>query len=105
MGQSYLFKCTKCNYKVESSGRKDCGMIAMVEPYICNDCKKITDVQIGESGKEILPEDLNKGQEKDYYRCSHCGGKNITKWNIQTKPCPKCGNKMKKDPTISTCWD
>jgi DNA-directed RNA polymerase subunit RPC12/RpoP len=105
MGQSYTFKCTKCDYEVESSGKKDWGMIAVVEPYICNDCREVRDVRIGEYGKEIFPEDLSKGQEKDYYRCHHCGGKNITKWNTQTKPCPKCGSRMKKDPSTIIYWD
>ena len=105
MGQWYTFKCSKCDYEVRSSGEKDCGMLAVVEPYICNDCRKITDVQIGEIGMVISPELLNADQEKDYYRCHHCGGKNITKWNTQTKPCPKCGSRMKKDLSTIISWD
>jgi len=46
---------------------------------------------------KILTEDLSEDQEKDYYHCDHCGGKNITKSNIRIKPCPKCGSRMTKD--------
>jgi DNA-directed RNA polymerase subunit RPC12/RpoP len=97
MGTSYTFNCTNCGYEVEFSGQKDFGMLAVVEPYIFNDCRQVVDVSIGEYGKEILPEDSSEDQEKDYYRCDHCGGKNITKQNIRIKPCPKCRSRMKKD--------
>jgi len=73
-------------------------MLAVVAPYICNDCMIITDVLIGEFGKVILFEALDEKQKKEYYSCSDCGKKNINKWDIREKPCPKCGCRMKKDP-------
>lgn len=97
MGQIYRYKCTNCNYEVETSGKKDFGMIAVVRPYICNDCKIITDVLIGETGKVFNKGKLTNDQ-KDFYKCSNCKGENIIVWNNKKKPCPKCGNKMKKDP-------
>ena len=53
MGTAYLFKCTNCDYSTESSGKKDWGMCGTVRPYICNDCKELTDVLIGKFGEEI----------------------------------------------------
>ncbi len=97
MGQTFTYKCTNCNYEVETSGKKDCGFHAVVRPYICNDCKIINDVLIGEYGKVFNKEKLTKDQ-KDFYKCSNCDGENIVVWDNKKKPCPKCGNKMIKDP-------
>lgn len=97
MGSRYQFKCTKCDYTAHSSGNRDCGFFAVVQPYICNDCKEVIDVQIGEFGKVIPPEKLNEEQKKDYYRCYDCKGTNLTLWDPHNRLCPKCGGKMKKD--------
>ncbi len=106
MGARFTFKCTKCNYTVESSGDKDCGMFAVVQPYICNDCRVVIDVQIGEYGKVIPPEKLDEEQKKSYYRCYECNGINLTLWSSKCRKCPKCGGRMQQDsdgPCIN--WD
>jgi len=80
-------------------------MQAVVKPNICNDCKIITDVSIGELGKAIRKDKLTEDQ-KDFYKCSECGGSNIKVWNTAKRPCPKCGGKMYKvsdEPEIF--WD
>ena len=97
MGSRYLFKCTNCDYTVESSGEKDWGKFAVVQPYICNDCREVIDVQVGEYGEVIPPEKLNEEQKKDYYRCDECSGTNLTLWNPKDRRCPKCGGEMQQD--------
>lgn len=106
MGEKFVFKCTNCDYEVLSSGERDYGMLAIVAPYICNDCLIVTDVLIGEFGKDIPPEFLDEKQKKEYYCCTNCSGKNINKWDIQEKPCSKCGSRMKKNSVIpEILWD
>ena len=36
-------------------------------------------------------------KQGDFYKCTNCGGTNITIWDTKLKPCPKCGGEMKKD--------
>lgn len=78
-------------------------MIAVVEPYICNNCKELTDVLVGEYGHKIKKSDLTD-DKKDYYLCSNCYSENITIWNIKKRPCPKCGNNMRKGQE-AILWD
>jgi DNA-directed RNA polymerase subunit RPC12/RpoP len=59
MGRLLKYKCSKCNYEVLTSGKKDYGMMAVTKSYICNDCKIITDVTIGEFGKVISKNKLS----------------------------------------------
>ena len=105
MGSWFRYRCSKCNYEVLTSGQKDYGMQAVVKPYICNDCKIITDVSIGEFGKVIRKDKLTEDQNY-FYKCPECKGTNIKPWDNIKRPCPKCGNKMYKvsdDPEIK--WD
>lgn len=105
MGQTFIYKCSNCGYEVETSGKKDFGMRSVVKPYICNDCKVITDVLIGEFGEEFSKDKKPDGYS-DFYKCTECGGENISVWNTTKKPCPKCGSKMKTDPDSPIMlWD
>lgn len=106
MGEKFTFKCTNCDYEVLSSEERDYGMLAVVAPYLCKDCTIVTDVLIGEFGKDIPIELLIEEQKKEFYCCTDCGEKNITIWNIREKPCPKCGSRMKKDSNLpEILWD
>jgi len=105
MGQSYTFKCYKCAYYKESSGKLDCGFLAVVEPYICNDCHELTDVLVGEHGEKFPIQTLTKEKLKEFYNCGECKSKNIAIWDTRKKPCPKCGSRMKKDPKTILLWD
>ena len=42
MGLLYQYKCEQCNYNVQSPSDIDYGMMAVVEPHICLDCKIVT---------------------------------------------------------------
>ncbi len=97
MGTRYLFKCTNCNYKVESSGGKDSGFMVTVETHICRFCNEITDVEV-----ELHSEEAS---DKNLFKCNNCGSKNINKWDTKKKPCPKCGCEMRNDNTLIVEWD
>ncbi len=105
MGQSFTFRCVKCDYSIESSGKRDWGMMYVVKPYTCNDCNEITDVIIGQMGHDIPKDELTE-EQRDFYKCNNCNSENITVWDIKRKPCPKCGCKMQIDSTAGTVmWD
>ena len=63
MGSHYIFKCKKCAHEVESSGKLDYGFFAVVKPFICDNCKDVFDVQIGEVG-QVIPEKLLSEMQK-----------------------------------------
>ena len=104
MGTSYAFKCNNCNYSVLTSGKKDIGMRAVTDTYICNSCNEIVDVLVGLHGETFLKEEIWIRKEQDetideseFYKCPECDSEDITKWNTTKKPCPKCNGKMKID--------
>ena len=117
MGTSCTFKCNKCGYDVESTGDFDFGMVAVVRPYICNDCNIVTDALVGKYGMEYPKEWIHNPKGKDvpdfvsvmkdsFYTCEECDGKNLTLWNPKWRKCPKCSGRMKldKDGTV-IMWD
>jgi hypothetical protein len=105
MGQKYLYKCSKCDHTLESSGKLDWGMLAVVKPYVCNRCRDVVDVLVGEHG-EVIPEDKLVGSQKDeFYCCPKCNNRDLKVWNQINHPCPKCGLKMKKDNSVIVMWD
>lgn len=103
MGTSFTYKCNKCSYKVLTSGKLDYGMLAVVDTYVCNACRAIVDVFIGENGKtftkeEIVLKKIKSENDLDFYKCPECSSDtNLLKWNIRKRPCPKCDGKMDKD--------
>jgi endogenous inhibitor of DNA gyrase (YacG/DUF329 family) len=78
MGTTYLFSCTKCEYKAKSSGQLDWGEAMVVRPFICKDCKIVVDAVASEyrgiGDTRIPPPLLKKGSHK----CPKCQGKNLT---------------------------
>ena len=55
MGTYFKYHCNKCEYETYSSGKFDYGLFAVVKPFICDNCKDVFDVQIGEEG-QVIPE-------------------------------------------------
>ena len=117
MGTSYTFKCNKCNYSVESSGKLDYGMQFVVSPYVCNDCNIVTDVIVGMQGlyfpkewfdnpkKHDIPEYMVEMRDQ-FYTCEKCNGENLIGWDSDSGKCPKCDGKMSKDDEAGTMlWD
>lgn len=85
-----------------SSGGKDYGMLAVVDTYICQSCKEIVDVCVGEAGetyrKEEIPDKKRSGFDLDFYKCPEChSDTSLVRWNKTKRPCPKCNSKMEKD--------
>ena len=111
MGRLFTFKCDSCEYTVESVGKEDKGFISVLKPYICYDCKKVRDVLVGEMG-EVVPEDMVDGvkfvnhDQKNFYSCPNCFGKNLTEWKTNSYICPKCNGTMAIDRNAPTkMWD
>ena len=121
MGMSCTFKCNKCGYDVVATGDFDYGMVAVVRPYICNDCNIVTDALVGIQGMEYPKEWIEnpKGdevpdfviedildEEYSFYTCEECNGDNLTLWNPKWRKCPKCSGRMKFDKDGMTVdWD
>ena len=106
MGTSFTYKCNKCGYHVQTSGKLDCGFFAVTDTYICQACKEIVDVAVGVHGKKYTKGEVHKQQlgagtdmDDDFYTCPECGSdQQLVKWNKKRKPCPRCDGKMKIDP-------
>jgi DNA-directed RNA polymerase subunit RPC12/RpoP len=105
LGTSFTYRCSKCEYEVQTSGGLDWGFLAVTDTYICKSCKNIVDVAVGLHGK-VYPKGqvLQKKAERkidldlDFYVCPECGSDNhLVKWDKRKKPCPKCAGKMQKD--------
>ena len=106
MGSAYTFSCKKCGYTADSCGKLDWGFHAVLEPYVCSDCKELTDVLVGEYGKKLPHLDISESFRKESYVCSECNSQNIVLWDLKKKPCPKCGSRMHKNKEgIITLWD
>jgi hypothetical protein len=43
MGRSYLFECSKCEYKAKVSGGEDSGLQFFVQTAACRDCRVLFD--------------------------------------------------------------
>lgn len=117
MGTKYVFKCSKCEYKLESSGKKSRGMFYVVSPYLCIDCKIISDVTVGILGESYLQEWFDTPNDNllpnyilenknEFYRCEECEGRNLKVWDSSIGDCPKCDGNLSidKDSPI-TLWD
>ena len=112
MGTSYTFRCNKCNYSVQTSGKLDYGLLAVTNPYVCNSCKQIVNVLVGLRGEIFLEERIKKKEypEENYdfkfYLCPVCGADTITEWDTRRKPCPKCDGRMRIDKNDGMImWD
>jgi predicted nucleic acid-binding Zn ribbon protein len=97
MGSAYSYKCTNsdCGHEATISGGKDCGFLGEVESMVCLDCKELMDVLVAPAPKlkPIEP------------RCDECKGQNLKKFYPGRTGCPKCGSKIKRDPSTLVRWD
>ena len=111
MGTLYKYKCVHCEYNVRSSSDIDYGMMAVIEPSICFDCKIVTSVAIGSFGNMYNPyiDDLGSFSEeeiKSFFKCDDCNGKNIKPWSKYNRRCPKCNDRMVQDKNAPIeLWD
>ena len=54
--------------------------------------------------RKVVKEDQQ--QESFPLLCRECNsGEHIVKWDNKSKPCPKCGTGMEKDPSFSMIYD
>ncbi|PSR12117.1 hypothetical protein C8255_27025 [filamentous cyanobacterium CCP3] len=104
MGTKYNFACPGCGYIAEwVSGQRDFGEMAVVRTVICEDCKAVVDVLIGQYGQDGLTGDPD--YDKSLNLCPKCEGTRLYSWSSK-HPCPKCDDKMLKDDTFGEMlWD
>ena len=111
MGISCKYKCINCKYNVYSSSDIDYGMMAVIEPHICLDCKEVTPVLIGSYGNRFFPDIDNSKQFTEeeianFYKCDDCNSTNIKPWSKYNRRCPKCNYRMKQDKNApEMLWD
>jgi len=101
MGISYDYTCNRCGYDVLVSGGKDCGMLAVVETRVCQNCKSVVDVRIGSRGEEGPTGDPEF--DEDLGKCPECGSSKVTVWP-RHRPCPRCKGRMYKGDGLML-WD
>lgn len=51
MGTLYDFHCESCGYHTEVSGGEDFGMISATTTILCENCKKLFDVEISDDAE------------------------------------------------------
>jgi hypothetical protein len=101
MGGIFEFTCGKCGYRAEVSGRPDCGFVAMTETMVCRHCEELVDVLVGFTPEaEDMPEAPDK---RKIGLCPQCRCKDVVAWE-KSRPCPKCGGRMKQGDMI-LLWD
>jgi hypothetical protein len=101
MGSQSEFTCEKCGYQAEVSGRKDFGMVAVVQTMICESCCQLVDVLIGRSGEEGPTGDAD--YDRDLGVCPECRGNQVSAWST-SRPCPKCEGRM-IEGEMTCLWD
>jgi len=97
VGSLYKFECRGCGYMAEVSGEKDRGFVAFVETMICRDCNELVD---GLVRCAVPSSDLGN----DIDKCPTCGGDRPEYWDLEEKPCPRCGKSTKRSPR-TLLWD
>lgn len=102
MGSRYQFSCPECGHERVVSGGLDYGFLAVVRTMVCRDCQELVDVLVRAHGQE--GETGDPEYDKDIGRCPECHGANVQRWP-RSRPCPKCGNRMKKSQEPTVMWD
>ena len=99
MGKAFLFSCPTCNYETWCSLKVDRGFTEQKKPMICLNCKTLENRTIGRF------ESKNSGEYNEITpTCNECGTtKNLTDW--VDKQCPRCVDKLRKNPDGIMMWD
>jgi hypothetical protein len=100
VGAWFNFHCPSCDYSAEVSGGDDWGMVARVQTRICESCRNLVDVYMGPALGACAIEDYDI---KCIESCPECGSNQTKKWP-KSRPCPRCGARMRKGE-ITALWD
>jgi Zn finger protein HypA/HybF involved in hydrogenase expression len=100
MGQLNEYVCNSCGYRAEVSGGGDAGMESVTVTIVCEDCRKLYDIQIGNSD---WTDEQIEAQRTFKFRCPRRATHRIKEWT-DGGPCPQCGVPMEnKGGTV--LWD
>jgi len=61
MGRTYLFECSRCEFRAKVSGRADKGFSLQVQTILCRDCKNLYDAVVRMKLPEIPARKINSG--------------------------------------------
>jgi hypothetical protein len=61
MGRTYLFECSRCEFRAKVSGRADKGFALQVQTILCRDCKNLYDAVTRLKTAELPPTKTRKG--------------------------------------------
>lgn len=101
MGSLCAFHCTKCRYKAEVSGGDDCGMEAMTTTIVCEDCRKLCDIEIGTV--QIMLAQSDQPEPPVVLHCPKNPSHRVRPWKAGD-PCPRCGAPM-ENRGLRVLWD
>ena len=98
-------QCNQCDYHLFTTGKSGLGMEYSSEPYKCDDCNIITDVTVGVFGNAFRKEDFTESkihelpdfviaEKEKFFCCEKCKGENLSQWDADLSPCPKCDGSM-----------
>jgi Zn finger protein HypA/HybF involved in hydrogenase expression len=76
VGSLSKFTCRSCGYEVEVSGGRDCGFQSVTMSILCDKCKEIFDVQIG----EVTEDDDTIDRHAKEATCPECHSHDIMEW-------------------------
>ena len=81
------------------SGGRDCGFQSVTMSILCDKCKEIFDVQIG----EVTDDDDTIDRHAKEATCPECHSHDVIEWK-EPHPCPHCGKDMEHGD-IALFWD
>jgi len=84
------------------SGRRDCGMVAVVQTMVCQDCEQLVDVLIGRCGQDGPTGDPD--YDVRLGRCPDCGGHDVRPWDNEHL-CPRCNRATMQQEGFQMLWD
>jgi len=100
MGALNKYVCPARGYHAEVSGGEDCGFEAITTTILCNDCRKLYDIQIGYTEWS----QTEPSERKTFkMRCPRRAKHQIREW-VDGGPCPQCGTPM-ENKGASLIWD
>lgn len=101
MGTIFKYRCPRCKYVAEVSGKADFGFFAKTTTISCSICQKLYDVAV-EVGEDKDGLDVTKWKTVE----PHCPQNKEHSWSNWKHPgaCPKCGSVMKEKGGV-LMWD
>ena len=102
MGTLKRFDCPACGYSACVSGGLDYGFMTVVQTMICEDCRDVVDVLVGQMGHVGPTGDPEYDARLNL--CPECRGIRLSAW-VNERPCPRCAEPMTESSEPVANWD